>query len=134
MARFDPRPGSDRARARSLAPLRALWPYLKPYRPQMAGAALCLTVAAVTVLALGQGLKVLIDRGFGTGEAALIDRAVLLLLLVVLVLAASTYGRYYLVTWLGERVVADLRRAVFGRVIALEPAWFEEVRRCAPPR
>jgi ATP-binding cassette subfamily B protein len=128
MARFDPRPGSDRARARSLAPLRALWPYLKPYRPQMAGAALCLTVAAVTVLALGQGLKVLIDRGFGTGEAALIDRAVLLLLLVVLVLAASTYGRYYLVTWLGERVVADLRRAVFGRVIALEPAWFEEVR------
>jgi ATP-binding cassette, subfamily B, bacterial len=128
MARFDPRPGSDRARARSLGPLRALWPFLKPYRLQMAGAALCLTVAAITVLALGQGLKVLIDRGFGTGEAALIDRAVLLLLVVVLVLAASTYGRYYLVTWLGERVVADLRRAVFDRVVGLEPGWFEEVR------
>ena len=128
MARFDPKPGSDRARARSLGPLRALWPFLKPYRLQMAGAALCLTVAAITVLALGQGLKVLIDRGFGTGEAALIDRAVLLLLVVVLVLAASTYGRYYLVTWLGERVVADLRRAVFDRVVGLEPGWFEEVR------
>jgi ATP-binding cassette subfamily B protein len=128
MARLDPRPGSDRQRARSLAPLKALLPFLKPYRLQMAGATLCLTVAAVTVLALGQGLKVLIDRGFGTGEAALIDRAVLLLLLVVLVLAASTYGRYYLVTWIGERVVADLRRAVFDRVVGMEPPWFEEVR------
>jgi ATP-binding cassette subfamily B protein len=128
MARFDPRPGSDRTRARTLAPLRALWPFLKPYRLRMAGTAVCLTVAAVTVLALGQGLKALIDRGFGTGEAALLDRAVLLLLVVVLVLAAATYGRYYLVTWLGERVVADLRRAVFDRVVALEPGWFEEVR------
>jgi ATP-binding cassette, subfamily B, bacterial len=128
MARSDPRPGSETTRARSLAPLRALWPFLKPYRLQIAGAAVCLTLAAVTVLALGQGLKALIDRGFGTGEAALLDRAVLLLLLVVLLLAAATYGRYYLVTWLGERVVADLRRAVFSRVIALEPGWFEEVR------
>ena len=128
MSRFAPKSGADRARARSLAPLRALWPFLKPYRAQMLGAALCLIVAAVTVLALGQGLKALIDRGFGTGEAALLDRAVLLLLLVVLILAASTYGRYYLVTWLGERVVADLRRAVYDRVVVLEPGWFEEVR------
>ncbi len=128
MDRIDPKPGVDHARARSLAPLRALWPFLKPYRAQILGAALCLTIAAVTVLALGQGLKALIDRGFGTGEAAMLDRAVLLLLAVVLVLAASTYGRYYLVTWLGERVVADLRRAVFDRVLALEPGWFEEVR------
>jgi ATP-binding cassette, subfamily B, bacterial len=128
MARFDPKPGAERARVRSIAPLRALWPFLKPYRAQMLGAALCLTVAAATVLALGQGLKALIDRGFGTGEAALLDRAVLLLLLVVLILAASTYGRYYLVTWLGERVVADLRRAVYERVVVLEPGWFEETR------
>jgi ATP-binding cassette subfamily B protein len=128
MARFAPKTGADRARVRSLAPLRALWPFLKPYRAQMLGAALCLIVAAVTVLALGQGLKALIDRGFGTGEAALLDRAVLLLLLVVLILAASTYGRYYLVTWLGERVVADLRRAVYDRVVVLEPGWFEEAR------
>ncbi len=128
MARFDPRPGSDRARARSLAPLRALWPFLRPYRLQIAGAALCLSIAAVTVLALGQGLKTLIDRGFGTGEAALLDRAVLLLLAVVLLLAGATYGRYYLVTWIGERVVADLRRSVYERVIALEPSWFEEAR------
>ena len=52
MARFDPRPGSDRARARSLAPLRALWPFLKPYRLQMAGAALCLTVHYLAIKAL----------------------------------------------------------------------------------
>ncbi|HXV23346.1 MAG TPA: ABC transporter transmembrane domain-containing protein [Alphaproteobacteria bacterium] len=128
MVRIDPKPGIDRARVRSIAPLRALWPFLKPYRAQILGATLCLAIAAVTVLALGQGLKALIDRGFGTGEAAMLDRAVLLLLAVVLVLAASTYGRYYLVTWLGERVVADLRRAVFDRVLALEPGWFEEVR------
>ena len=118
----------DRAPARSLKPLRRLWPYLKPYRAQILGALLSLSVSAVTVLAIGQGLRALIDRGFGTGDVTLLDRGVLLLLLVVLVLAASTFGRYYLVTWLGERVVADLRRAVFDRVIAVEPGWFEEVR------
>jgi len=69
----------------------------------MLGALLSLTVSAVTVLAIGQGLRALIDRGFGTGDATLLDHAVLLLLLVVLVLAGSTFGRYYLVTWLGER-------------------------------
>ncbi len=129
MARLsEPRLGADRPAARSFAPLRSLWPFLRPYRAQMLGAALCLTIAALTVLAIGQGLKALIDRGFGTGEAALLDRAVVGLLVVVLVLAASTYGRYYLVTWLGERVAADLRKAVFDRVVALEPGWFEEVR------
>jgi len=118
----------DRTPARSLKPLRRLWPYLKPYRPQIIGALLSLSVSAVTVLAIGQGLRALIDRGFGTGDVTLLDRGVLLLLLVVLVLAASTFGRYYLVTWLGERVVADLRRAVFDRIITVEPGWFEEVR------
>ena len=126
--RSQTKPGLDRPTTRSVKPLRGLLPYLKPYRAQMLGALLSLTVSAVTVLAIGQGLRALIDRGFGTGDATLLDHAVLLLLLVVLVLAGSTFGRYYLVTWLGERVVADLRRAAFDRVIAVEPGWFEEVR------
>ena len=118
----------ERPRSRTLRPLRAVLPFLRPYRPRIAGAVLCLVVAAGTVLALGQGLKALIDQGFAAGNARLLDHAALVLLAVVALLAIATYGRYYLVTWLGERVVADLRRAVYDRVIRLEPAFFEVTR------
>ena len=92
---------------------------------RMAGAMLALLVASATVLGLGQGLRRLVDDGFRSGDAATLDRAVLLLIGVVVLLAGSTFCRFYLVSWIGERVVADIRRAVFDRVIALSPAYFE---------
>src|SRR5260221_11988497 len=114
--------------SRDFRALRRIFAYVRPYRLRLAGAILALTVAATTVLALGQGLRRLVDAGFRSGEAALLDHAVFILIGVVIVLAVSTYCRFYLVSWIGERVVADLRRAVFDRVITLNLSYFETRR------
>jgi len=121
-----PKPETDRRR--DLKPLRRLLPFLWPYRLQMLGAFVALVVAAGTVLGLGQGMRVLVDRGFAAGDAALLDQALLVLLGVIVLLAASTFGRFYLVSWIGERVVADLRRAVYDHVLNLSPGFFETTR------
>ncbi|PWC41166.1 ABC transporter transmembrane domain-containing protein [Azospirillum sp. TSO22-1] len=115
-------------RRRDLKPLRRLVPFLWPYRLRMLGAFVALVVAAGTVLGIGQGMRVLVDRGFAAGDAALLDRALLVLLGVIVLMAASTFGRFYLVSWIGERVVADLRRAVYDHVLSLSPGFFETTR------
>jgi ATP-binding cassette subfamily B protein len=119
---------TDRPRSRDIKELRHLWGYLRPYKLHVAGAAASLLVAASTVLALGFGLRQLVDEGFAEGNAALLDRAVLVLFGVVVVLAVASYLRFYLVTKLGERVVADVRRDVFRHVIGLSPGFFEVTR------
>ena len=111
-----------------ISSLRALLPWLAPYRARIAGAAAALIVAAGSVLVLGQGLRTLIDEGFGAGDGALLDRALAGLFVIIALLAAATFGRFYLVAWIGERVVADLRRAVFDRMLALSPSFFESAR------
>ena len=109
--------------SRDFPALRRVLPFTLPYRLRMAGAMLTLLVSSATVLGLGQGLRRLVDEGFKSGDGATLDRAVLLLIGVVVLLAGSTFCRFYLVSWIGERVVADIRRAVFDRVIALSPSW-----------
>src|SRR6059058_3198795 len=115
---------NERAKSRNFQALRPLIRYLGPYRARIALAAVALLVAASTVLALGGGLRFLIDRGFVSGDETLLDRAVLILLGVVVVMAAASYARFYLVSWIGERVIADLRRAVYAHVIALDAGFF----------
>jgi len=102
--------------------------YLRPYTRQVVLAAIALVVAAGTVLAVGQGLKFVIDRGFAAGNAAELDRMLGLMLGVVVLLAAATYTRFYFVSWLGERVTADLRRTVFDHLLRLPPGFFEITR------
>ncbi|MCH7778551.1 MAG: ABC transporter, partial [Gemmatimonadetes bacterium] len=87
-----------------------------------------LSVAAGTVLVMGLGLRRLVDEGFASGDTALLDGALFALLGVIVVLAGATYARFYLVSWLGERVVGDIRQAVFGHVIGLSPGFFELTR------
>ncbi|MBV5331790.1 ABC transporter, partial [bacterium] len=94
----------------------------------MMGAGLALTVAAGTVLGLGQGMRVLVDAGFSAGDAAVLDRALLVLLGVIALMAGATYGRFFLVSWIGERVVADIRRAVYDHVLRLSPGYFETTK------
>ena len=108
--------------------LASIWPFLKPYMAVMAAASVALLVAATTVLALGQGLRFLVDEGFGGGSTALLDQAFVILLGVVALLAIATYARFYLVSWIGEKVVADLRRAVFSHVLSLDLGFFETTR------
>ena len=108
--------------------LASIWPFLRPYMAAMVAASVALLVAATTVLALGQGLRFLVDEGFSGGSTALLDQAFFILLGVVTLLAVATYARFYLVSWIGEKVVADLRRAVFAHVLSLDLGFFETTR------
>jgi ATP-binding cassette subfamily B protein len=94
----------------------------------VAGALGALVVAAACWLALGQGVKHVIDGGFAGGEPAALDQALAGVLAIAAALAAATWLRFYLMMSLGERVVTDLRRAVFDHILALEPAFFEATR------
>jgi ATP-binding cassette, subfamily B, bacterial len=105
--------------------LGLLWPYLKPYRGRVVLATLSLLVAAGTVLAFGACLRALIDRGFAQGRPDILNYALASLLAVAVVLAIASGARFYLVSWLGERVVGDLRKDLFAHVVRLGPAWFE---------
>ena len=115
-------------RQRDLSSLRMLLPYMAPYRWQLVGAAIALMVAAGTVLAMGTGLRFLIDKGFAVGDPVLLDQAVIVLSGVVLLLALASYARFFLISWVGERVVADLRSAVFNHVVGLSATFFESRR------
>jgi ATP-binding cassette, subfamily B, bacterial len=112
-------------KAAPLASLTLLWPHLRPHWRRAALAGVALIASSSFLLGIGQGLRVLIDRGFGAGA---LDAAAALMFALVLGFGAATACRYYLVSWLGERVAADLRRATFDHVLSLPPAWFETAR------
>ena len=112
----------------NVAALRLLLPFIAPYRGRVAAAALALLVAAGMMLALGPYVRQLIDKGFSSGSRAALDATALQLFGVVAVLAVATYWRFSLVSWLGERIAADLRRGVFERMLSLSPAFFETAR------
>jgi ATP-binding cassette subfamily B protein len=113
------------ARPSRVAPLFALFPFLRPYAGRWALAFLALVTSAGATLALPVAFKYLIDRGFASGDRTHIDRYFIALFVVSLILAAATALRFYWVSWLGERVTADLRRAVYGHVIQMSPQFFE---------
>jgi len=102
--------------------------FVRPYKRQMIYAGIALIVAAAAVLTLGQGVKYVVDRGFAAGNASELDRMLALMLATIVVMAGATYTRFYFVSWLGERVTADLRRAVFDHLLRLPPAFFELTR------
>ena len=98
--------------------------YLRPYWRQALIAGSALIVAAGSVLGIGQGLRLVIDRGFAQGTQAALDQALLVTGAIVLVLAVASALRFYWVMWIGERVAADLRRDVFNHLLALEPGFY----------
>ena len=113
---------------KNIRPLARLLRFLHPYNVQLAGALVALTVAAGTVLVLGQGLRQLVDEGFNSGDTVLLDHALIGLLVIIVVLAIASASRFFLISWIGERVVADLRRAVYDHVLSLSPSFFEITR------
>ena len=102
--------------------------FLSPHGRRITGALAALVVASACVLGLGQGLRAVIDAGFGSGDPAHLNLALAGFLLVALVLAVATWFRFYLMMSTGERVVADLRRAVYDHVLSLSPAYFDSAR------
>ena len=118
----------DRPASRDIRQLARVLGFLAPYLRQVAIALVALVVAAGCVLVLGQGLRRVIDGGFSSGDAALLDSALVALLAVIVTMAIATYTRFYYVSWIGERVTADIRRAVFGHLLDLSPGFFEVTR------
>src|SRR5438132_1964638 len=102
--------------------------FLGPYRGRFVVAGIALLVAASCALAMGQGLKLVIDRGFTAADPHALDQALFALLGVIAVMAVATYVRFYNVSWIGERVTADLRRRVFDHLLTLSPGFFEITR------
>ena len=128
MARnYDPIP--PRGERRPLGELRMIWGLAAKYPARIAAALASLAIASSATLAIPWGFKRVIDRGFSGGGSALgVDASFRLLLVIVAILALATAGRFYFVSWLGERVVADLRRKVQANLLRLAPRFFEENR------
>ena len=108
--------------------LRLIPPYLGTYRWRVAAAATALILSVVLVLGVGQGLRGLVDKGFVSGDASHLNATALAMFGIVAALALVSSTRFYLVTWLGERVAADIRRDLFNRVLGLSQAYFESAR------
>jgi ATP-binding cassette, subfamily B, bacterial len=119
---------AGRAKSRSLEPLRRLLPFLRPYRLRIASALLALMCSSAATLILPAFLRPVIDRGFNAADAERLKVYFIPLLLVAAIFACASATRFFFVTWLGERVIADIRRAVFDHVIGLTPAFFEVTR------
>jgi ATP-binding cassette subfamily B protein len=115
----------ERPRSRDLKSLKVALRYLAPYRWAVIGASLALIVTASTTLSIGQGIRFVIDSGFAHSTPGMLAESLGVFALLVVLLTAGTYARYYLVAWVGERVSADLRRAVFDHLINLHPGFFE---------
>ncbi|MBY0250700.1 MAG: ATP-binding cassette domain-containing protein, partial [Methylobacterium organophilum] len=115
----------ERAASRRVGALAGLWPFIRPYRGLVVLALAALVLTAAVSLALPLAVRRVID-GFGSGDA-LLDNYFGAALAIAGVLAVGTGLRYYFVTRLGERVVADIRRAVFDRVLGMSPAFFETI-------
>jgi len=113
---------------KNLGALRVLLPFLRPHLGRALGAAAALLMAAGLVLLIGQGLRRLIDEGFAGQDPSSLNAAALFMFVVVAALGFATSLRFYLVSWLGERVAADLRAAVFGHVLRLSPGSVETAR------
>ena len=119
----DPR---DRDKSRRLSALKELWPFLKPYKLMIFAAFLALTLTAAVSLILPLAVRRVVDT-FSSGNTVILDQYFLAAIGIAGLLSIGTALRYALVTRLGERVVTDIRKAVFGRVIHLSPQFFEKI-------
>jgi ATP-binding cassette subfamily B protein len=118
--------GDQRAKARNVGPLRGLAPFLAPYRVLVVGALIALTVTAGLSLALPLAVRRVIDGFFGE-SLVLMDEYFGAAIAIAALLALGTAARFYLVTRLGERVIADIRRAIYDKVIGLSPGFYEKI-------
>ena len=112
-----------RPRARSLQPLRALIPFIGQYPGRLMAAFFALLAATAATLAMPIAVRFMIDNGFSTEDANSIDRYFLAMLVVAIVLGLASAMRFYFVSWIGERVTADLRAAVYNHITTLSPAF-----------
>ena len=116
----------DRTDSKQLGSLRPAWQFVSPYKVQIAAAAAALICTATVTLSIGQGLRFIVDQGLGAGSTEALRESIGIFAAIVFFLALGTYLRFYFVSWIGERVSADIRNAVYAHLIQLHPAFFEE--------
>nr|WP_319528537.1 ABC transporter transmembrane domain-containing protein [Pseudomonas laurentiana] len=117
-----------RLSSRQRQAIQLAWRFIRPYRKQAIAALVALVLTAAITLSMGQGIRLMVDQGFMTQSPTLLNQSIGLFLLLVLALAVGTFTRFYLVSWIGERVVADIRQQVFDHLIYLHPGFFESNR------
>ena len=118
----------ERQASRDVASLKQMLQFLRPYVPQLTAAAIALVVTASVTLSVGQGLRLLVDEALATGTQEVLRLGIGIFAVLILVLAAGTYVRYYFVSWIGERVSADIRQAVYANLVRMHPGYFETNR------
>jgi ATP-binding cassette subfamily B protein len=118
--------GLDRPASKELKKLSGAIKFIAPYRAQVIFASIALVVTATVTLSIGQGMRMVIDRGFGPGgSSAILEESIAVFAVLVILLTMGTFARFYFVSWVGERVSADIRRAVFSHLLHLHPGFFE---------
>lgn len=117
--------GLDRPASKELVKLRGALAFLRPYRLQIVLASIALVVTATVTLSIGQGMRLVIDQGFGDGSSTVLVESIGVFALLVVLLTAGTFARFYFVSWVGERVSADIRSAVYAHLLHLHPGFFE---------
>lgn len=121
-------PPPAKSSARDLKKLAVLVRYVAPYKIRFAVAMLAMCASSASVLMIGPGLKHVIDQGFASGDASTLDGTLLILVGMLMLLGVSTFFRSYNITWIGQRVVADIRHAVYSHLLTLSPSFFENAR------
>ena len=111
-----------------LSELSAFWPFIRPYQGRVILAAVILVTVSFILLSLGRGLAWLVDKGLGSGDPVMLDKAVMVALFLALFVGVGSYLRILLVNQVAERVMADIRAAIYGHVLYLPTGWFEAAR------
>lgn len=106
--------------------LRWLWGFVGPYRSRLVAALIALVVTSALTLSLGQGVKLLVDQGFAAGSHEGLKESLQIMLVLIVALALGAYFRFFMVSWIGERVVADIRKRLYGHLLTLTPSFFED--------
>ena len=118
----------ERPSSKNMRRLRPALSFLRPYLPQVVIASIALIVTASATLSLGQGIRLVIGSGFASGEVVLLNQSLLLFVAFIIVLTVGTFIRFYFVSWVGERVSADIRLAVFNHLVHLHPGFLKPMR------
>ena len=118
----------ERQTSRDIGSLRRLLKFLRPYLPQLITASIALILTASLTLSIGHGLRLLIDEGLAAGSPDVLLASIGVFAALILLLAAGSYVRYYFVSWVGERVSADIRKAVYANLVRMHPGFFETNR------
>ena len=128
MSASDSRPCQRTQTDYQLSVLAVFWPYIRPWRVQVAAATAVLVMVALVLLSLGRGLAYLVDQGLGAGDPALLDRAVLITLGLGFVIGMGSYLRMSILNNVAEQVMASVRQALFSHVLTLPIHWFETAK------